>query len=76
MQCEYTVVYVHSIVCNKYYSNIIIIVGLQILIVGGEKVDPSIQNKWPLLVELSVIRDLGMQAPPRRKSFLMSTTQN
>ena len=48
------------IVCNKFSSNIIIIVCLQILIVEGEKVDPSIQNKWPLLVELSVITDLGM----------------
>ena len=68
------------IVCNKYYSNIIIyIVGLQILLVGEEEVEqmnPSLQNKWSLLVELSVIRDLGMQAPPAKKCFLMSTTQN
>ena len=68
------------IVCNKYFSNIIIyIAGLQILLVGEEEVEqmnPSLQNKWSLLVELSVIRDLGMQAPPTRKGFLMSTTQN
>ena len=61
------------IVCIKYYSNII---GLQMLIVGEEKVDPGIQNKLPLLVELPVIRDLGMHATPTRKSFLMSTTRN
>ena len=67
------------IVCNKYYSNILYLVVLQILIVGEEKVEqmnPSIQNKCPLLVELPVIRDLGMQTPPTRKGFLMSTTQN